>query len=241
MNMNKTKSLQFIALTALLAINAGLPLQANDSLPQQIIGGLFKPVAREVLESGKIFGGAVGAAVAYGIINDQVTVRVCPEYFTQGFHRSNVRGMGLSKERQNMLLDKNNPTKIGLWWGVNATWWFGALLGVPTIAAARVGSWPKLQMEDLVKPVGVGVAGLLGTGLVAGIIGYNTVKNKQTLKEKKNMAFSQGASFDAFDFNEKVCHGYVIDAYAHKAAYAGGAAVTLGLVGYTLYERYNRS
>lgn len=236
--MNRVKSVQFIALTVLLAVNAMMPLQANDSLAQQVISGLFKQVAREALESGKIFAGAVGAAVAYGIINDQVTVRVCPEYFTQGFHRSDVLGMGLSQERQNMLLDKNNPTKIGLWWGVNATWLFGALLGVPTIAAARVGSWPKLQMEDLVKPVGVGVAGLLGTGLVAGIIGYNTVKNKQTLKGKRNIAFSQGASFDAWDFNEEACHGYVTDAYAHKAAYAGGAAVTVGLVGYTLAKRY---
>ncbi|MGB7665981.1 MAG: hypothetical protein WBL66_01850, partial [Candidatus Acidiferrales bacterium] len=34
------------------------------------------------VESLKIIALAVAAAIAYGIVHDQVTIRVCPEYFT---------------------------------------------------------------------------------------------------------------------------------------------------------------
>ena len=54
------------------------------------------------------------AAVSYGIAHDQVTARVCVEYFTVG-HPT--------------MFDTDDPTRLGLGWGIIATWWVGLLLG----------------------------------------------------------------------------------------------------------------
>jgi len=98
------------------------------------------------------------AAVVYGILHDQVTVRVCLEYFTV-FHPP--------------VFATVNPTLLGLGWGVIATWWVGLPLGVALAIAARFGSrQPKLTAANLVRPVAVtlGVVGLLAA--VAGAWGW---------------------------------------------------------------------
>lgn len=53
---------------------------------------------------------SVIAAVIYGIIHDQVTARICVEYFTVGHPR---------------LIDSDSPPVLGLFWGIVATWWAG--------------------------------------------------------------------------------------------------------------------
>lgn len=60
---------------------------------------------------------SVLAAVVYGILHDQITARICVEYFTIGHAR---------------LIDSDSPTVLGLFWGVVATWWVGLPLSVPT-------------------------------------------------------------------------------------------------------------
>jgi len=67
---------------------------------------------------------SVFAAVLYGVVHDQITVRVCLEYFTVGHPR---------------IFDTENPTLLGLAWGIVATWWMGLLLEVPLAIAARAG------------------------------------------------------------------------------------------------------
>jgi len=59
---------------------------------------------------------AVGASVLYGILHDQITVRVCLEYFTIGHPR---------------IIESESPTLLAFAWGVVATWWMGVLLGLP--------------------------------------------------------------------------------------------------------------
>ena len=49
---------------------------------------------------------SVAAAVVYGVVHDQVTVRVCIEYFTIGHPP---------------VLGIESPTLLGLYWGVVAT------------------------------------------------------------------------------------------------------------------------
>jgi hypothetical protein len=72
----------------------------------------------------------IGATITYGIIHDQVTTRVCIEYFTIAHPR---------------LIRSESPTILGLFWGVVATWWVGLGLGLPLAMASRIGSWPKLD------------------------------------------------------------------------------------------------
>ena len=68
------------------------------------------------------------AAVTYGVIHDQVTARVCVEYFTIGHPP---------------IFGTDDPTLLGIGWGVLATWWVGVILGIPLAAAARLGNRPK--------------------------------------------------------------------------------------------------
>jgi len=64
-------------------------------------------------------------AVAYGIVHDQITARICIEYFTV-WHPP--------------LVTEPNPTLVGLVWGVVATWWVGAILGALLAFAATAGA-----------------------------------------------------------------------------------------------------
>jgi hypothetical protein len=77
---------------------------------------------------------SVAAAVLYGVLHDQVTIRVCLEYFTV-FHPR--------------ILDDPSPTLLAAAWGVLATWWVGLPLGVILAAAARLGPKPKRTAAEL--------------------------------------------------------------------------------------------
>src|SRR5260370_34486909 len=78
------------------------------------------------------------AAVVYGIRHDQITARICVEYFTVGHTR---------------VFDTESPTLLGLCWGVIATWWVGFILGIPLAWAARYGKKPKRTAASLIRPL----------------------------------------------------------------------------------------
>src|SRR5208283_2655480 len=105
------------------------------------------------MESLKILLLCVGMAVVYGIVQDQITARVCVEYFTIGHPP---------------IFHTDDPTVLAFGWGVIATWWVGILLGLPLALIARRGSRPPLAARDLWKPVAI-LMGCVGmTALVAG-------------------------------------------------------------------------
>ena len=68
------------------------------------------------MESLKIVLLCILSAILYGILQDQVTARVCVEYFTIGHPP---------------VFNTESPTLLALGWGVIATWWVGLLLGIP--------------------------------------------------------------------------------------------------------------
>ena len=80
----------------------------------------------------------IASAVVYGILHDQVTARVCVEYFTIGHPP---------------VFATESPTLLGIGWGIIATWWVGLLLGIPLALAARVGRRPKRGVRSLARPV----------------------------------------------------------------------------------------
>src|SRR6266404_9486519 len=90
-------------------------------------------------ESLKIFLVCIVAAIFYGVIHDQITVRVCLEYFTV-FHPP--------------VFATQSPTLLAFGWGVIATWWMGAFLGALLAIATRAGSRPKLSAMNLFNPIG---------------------------------------------------------------------------------------
>ncbi|MDA0768100.1 MAG: hypothetical protein O3A92_14920, partial [Verrucomicrobia bacterium] len=64
------------------------------------------PAIENVMQVFGIIITSVLAAMFYGIIHDQVTARICVEYFTIGHPR---------------LIDSDSPGVLGLFWGVVAT------------------------------------------------------------------------------------------------------------------------
>ncbi|MGH7130602.1 MAG: hypothetical protein ACREJO_01460 [Phycisphaerales bacterium] len=98
------------------------------------------------MQFGRIILLCIGAAIAYGIVHDQVTIRICPEYFTVAHPQ--VISIADPHTRDQGLL-----TILALIWGVIATWWVGLGLGIPLAMAARIGSWPKLTDGVLLKSV----------------------------------------------------------------------------------------
>ena len=107
------------------------------------------------------------SAIVYGILHDQITARVCVEYFTIGHPP---------------VLSTENPTLLGLGWGVIATWWVGLGLGIPLAVCARIGAWPKVQARELVRPlcITLSVMGLLALG--AGVVTYFAIRHRTDLR-----------------------------------------------------------
>jgi hypothetical protein len=149
------------------------------------------------MESVKILGLSVAAAVTYGIVQDQITARVCVEYFTIG-HPPVFR--------------TQDPTALALGWGVLATWWVGVLLGVPLVAVARWGSRPKLTARDLVRPLAVLMACVGLVALLAGVVGYGATRAGWVWLPGP-LARRMPPAGHA---------GFLADACAHSAAYAAG-------------------
>lgn len=97
---------------------------------------------------------AITASCVYGIIQDQITIRVCPEYFTI-FHPR--------------LLPLDSYTLIAIQWGIVATWWVGAALGLILSLGALAGPRPPIGWRRVVKPI---ITLLLFVGTVALASGY---------------------------------------------------------------------
>jgi hypothetical protein len=109
------------------------------------------------MEALKIVGGCILAAALYGVLNDEVTARVCLQYFTvlhpPRFHTE-------------------SPTLLGIGWGIYATWPVGFGLGIVFAICARGGQQPKLTLSDL-APLLLRLLGIIAVGaLASGTLGY---------------------------------------------------------------------
>lgn len=145
------------------------------------------------MESLKIVGLCMVAAISYGIVHDQFTARICLEYFTV-FHPP-------------ILLGIQSPTLLGLAWGVLATWWVGVILGIFLAIAARAGSRPKRSLLDLLPSVRTPLLVMAACALLSGIAGFFWGK----LPPHMAALLPPGAY-----------HRFAGDWWAHSASYASG-------------------
>jgi hypothetical protein len=100
---------------------------------------------------------SVLSAIVYGIIHDQITARICVEYFTIGHPP---------------IFNTESPTLLGVGWGIVATWWVGLMLGFPLACAARLGSSRPFAAKEMVKPIAT-LLGVMGLGaFLAGMIAF---------------------------------------------------------------------
>ena len=139
----------------------------------------------------------VVSAVLYGIVHDQITARICVEYFTIGHPP---------------VFHTESPTLLGLGWGVIATWWVGALLGIPVAIAARVGSRPKRSAASLIRPTCALLAVMAIIAAVAGVVGYVLAKNGVVVLLEPLVSMVPPEKHVAF----------LADLWAHSASYLVG-------------------
>ena len=112
---------------------------------------------RGLMEFAKIVLLCIFAAMIYGIVHDQFTARICLEYFTV-FHPS--------------IFPTQSPTLLAFGWGILATWWVGAFLGLLLALSARIGSKPKLTARDVSPFVALLLLIMGACAFVAGVAGY---------------------------------------------------------------------
>jgi len=105
---------------------------------------------------------AVLACIAYGVTHDQMTARICVEYFTIG-HAP--------------VFSTEDPTLLGIGWGIRATRWVGMFLGIPLAAAARIGSRPKRSAVSLIRPMLLHIGCTAAFAAVAGGVTFIAATN----------------------------------------------------------------
>ena len=164
------------------------------------------------MESVKIILLCIGAAVFYGILHDQVTARVCVEYFTIGHPP---------------VFPTDSPTLLALGWGVIATWWVGLMLGVPAAVVSRVGSWPKFTAGRLIRPIGFLLAGMGIVSCIAGVTGYFVaIAGGVWLEEPLKSLVPESKQIR-----------FLADLWAHLAAYGVGILGGMAVCGWVLFRR----
>ncbi len=167
------------------------------------------------MEHVKIVGLGVVASAAYGIAHDMITAHLCIEYFTRDHP---------------MLVPTESPVLLAVVWGVAATWWMGAFLGLLLAAAARWGRYKPLTARELLPSV-VRLFVFVGVcAFVAGALGY---------------WISHLGGFHRYHFNPEWATAdktprYWAVAAAHTTSYVVGAISGVGLAIKTWLQRKHR-
>jgi hypothetical protein len=145
------------------------------------------------MEALKIIATCLLAGSVYGILHDQVTTRVCLEYFTV-FHPD--------------VFHTQSPTLLAFGWGILATWWASLFVGLALAMAARLGSRPRFSAIELVPKVALLMAAMALFALIAGASGY--------------FLQGFGMEYYATNIPKQIRHPFYADLWAHTASYLGG-------------------
>jgi hypothetical protein len=153
----------------------------------------------------------VVAAIVYGIAHDQFTARICLEYFTV-FHPQ--------------IFPTQSPTLLAIGWGIVATWWVGAFLGLLLAIAARAGSRPTLIARDVLPYVMRLLLVMATCAVAAGVLGYflarrGLIAPPPFISETPHL----------------VASNFMADWWAHSASYASGFLGGLGICILTYRKR----
>lgn len=165
------------------------------------------------IEPAKIILLAMGSAIAYGIMHDQITIRVCPEYFTVAHPH---------------ILNTDSLTLIALGWGVVATWWGGLAAGTLFALAARVGSPEKFTWRRFVRPTLILLLVMAICATLAGFIGHWLSSTGQIPSVQ---AWGSMLSVDKQP-------GFMADLFAHAISYLVGAAGSVIIALAVAWQRF---
>ena len=97
------------------------------------------------------------AACVYGVVHDQITVRLCPEYFTVAHPP---------------LFHPNSVTLLAFYWGVAATVGIGAVLGFVVAQVSQSGDAAPWPLARVTKCILLLLAMMALSAAAAGTCGY---------------------------------------------------------------------
>lgn len=140
---------------------------------------------------------SIASAIFYGIAQDQITVRVCLEYFTVGHVP---------------IFGEHPPTILAILWGAAASWWVGFFLGLLLAYFASSGSSAFLPVKRLFRPILILLSSMFLSALVSGTVGYYLAKN--------NLITLRPIYASRVDKSRHPL--FMADAFAHSAAYLVG-------------------
>jgi len=155
---------------------------------------------------------ALLAAIGYGIAHDQVTARICVEYFTIGHPP---------------VFPTDSPTLLAIGWGIIATWWVGLPLGLLLSAAAQLGSRPPITATYLRRPIAVLLLVMAASAAVAGVVGGVLAVMGQVWLV---------APMSALVPPERQLP-FLVDLWMHSASYASGIVGGVALAVWTWRQR----
>lgn len=152
------------------------------------------------------------AMIGYGVLQDQISARLSPEYFTIG--HAPIPGL-------------SQPTLVGVAWGFLGGFPGGIALGIPLALAGTLGPWPPLTARTLVRPLLVFLAMTAIGTLIADASGaYNaTVVN-----------IAVGEPWATFVPRERQWHFFVV-ACAHFGTYLAAAIAGCGVCLWAIRRR----
>jgi H+/Cl- antiporter ClcA len=157
------------------------------------------------------------AACGYGIIHDQITARICIEYFTVAHPPIFNHPV-------------NSPTVLAFAWGIIATWWVGLGLGIPLAFAARFGDRPKQSVREVAGPIVLLLCVMALLAFLAGVTG--------ALLASAGGVTLTGLLSDNVSPDHHVA--FLADAFAHSMSYLAGAVGGIVLIVKTWRERATR-
>lgn len=151
------------------------------------------------------------ASIGYGIIHDLLSTQVCLEYFTT-YHPP--------------VFATQDPILLALGWGVYATFWMGAILGLLLGAVSFYGSAPALPVQRIRKPLILGLAGLLVLAVISWLIihaiGGYAIQLAQTQGKKPPSELDRRL---------------VSSAVAHMVSYSGSVVLAALLSAWIIWQR----
>lgn len=166
------------------------------------------------MESLKIVILSTVAAIAYGVLHDQVTAHICVEYFSVAHPP---------------VFATKSPFLLALGWGIIATWWVGLPLGIGLAIAARAGQRRKLRAAEIrASIIGLMLACALGA-VISGILGAVLVAN--------GVAPVPGGWADRLPPSKYV--PFAADAWAHVAGYGIGLLGGIVVIAHTALRRHH--
>ncbi len=97
------------------------------------------------------------AAIAYGIIHDQITAHICVEYFSVAHPP---------------LFHTDSPTILAFCWGVSATAALGAVFGTILANVSQSEGWPPYPLGKLCRSLLILLAAMALAAYLAGVLGF---------------------------------------------------------------------